>query len=332
MKPNERKACLESQFVGSAQKLLPWLLDVEVTDIFINGLNSFYVERSGVLYQEDPPFGEAAALSELIERILIPIGKRVDASQPYLDGRLQDGSRFHLVLPPAAPGGPHLSIRKWRAAPAAPLESFSEPTTIEWLVRQVGERRNILICGATGSGKTTLLSRLLDEVGENERLILLEETLEIVTKHPHVVRLEARPPTPDGVGGITLRTLVRQSLRMRPDRLIVGESRGAEAFEILQAMNTGHSGSFSTVHASSALDGLKRLESLVLLAGFSLTLRAIREWIGSNIDVVVFLKKSLNYRKISEILLVRGLEGDVYRILPWKLGGKDCCEHLRPAR
>ncbi len=307
---------LAKQFLGKAAALLPLMESASVTDVLVNGLHSLYIERDGALEALDSPFTDRQSLADFIERLCVPIGRRLDASQPYLDGRLADGSRFHVILAPIAVEGPVISIRKRRDASLSPLASFGAPELVAWLGEQVRAGKNILIAGGTGSGKTTLLCRLLDDVPAAERLLILEETLEILPRHPHVVHLEARPPSPDGTGEVTLRSLLRNALRMRPDRIVLGECRGAEAFDMLQAMNTGHAGSLSTIHASSALDALRRLESLTLLAGFALPTHTVREWIGANVQVVVHLERNGAKRRIKEVLSVNGLEGEVYRITP----------------
>lgn len=293
--------------------MVPFLEDSRVTDILINGTEGFYLEIEGVLERRDLAL-QRGDLVELIERLVVPIGKRIDATHPYLDGRLLEGSRFHIVLPPIAPEGPLISIRRWRDGRQCTLSDFGNSSLINFLLGQVTSRRNFLISGGTGSGKTTLLSRLLDSIEEEERIAIIEETMEIQIAHRHQVRLEARTASPDGVGEVSLQVLVRNALRMRPDRLIVGECRGAEAFDMISAMNTGHLGSFTTLHANNAREALKRLESLILLAG--VPLGVARQWVASNIHLVVHLTKEGALRQIAELILVEGLEGDVYRIHP----------------
>ena len=314
----DRAVVLERQLAGASAWLLPFLLDDAVTDILINGVQSLYVERGGQLLPEPSPYREVGALSDLIERLLIPLGKRIDAAHPYVDGRLLDGSRFHVILPPVAVGGPFISIRKLRRPEQGiSVSDFAPAEWATWLIEQVTRRRNILIAGGTGVGKTTLISRLLDHIPESERLAILEESLEIPVRHPHVVRLEARSASPDGKGEVGLRTLVRNTLRMRPDRVILGEVRGDEALELLQIMNTGHAGTLCTLHASGALDALRRLEGLALLAkGAEVPIRTLRDWIGSSVHEVVYLERIRGGRRVGEILSVRGLEGEVYRIVP----------------
>jgi pilus assembly protein CpaF len=306
---------LERQLLGKASSLLPFFRDDTVTDILINGTQSLYVEREGKLTAESNPFPDRESLADLIERLLLPLGRRVDATQPYLDGYLLDGSRFHIILPPLAPQAAHISIRKFRRERVA-LESFGSSEKVEWLRREFRERRNLLIVGGTGAGKTTLLGRLLDEASPGERILCLEESRELQTSHPHTLYLEARAMTPEGKGEVTLRALLRNALRMRPDRIVVGEVRGAEAFDLLLALNTGHRGGLGTLHANSALDGLRRLETLAILAGYLIPLKTVREWIGANIHGVVFVERSGSQREIREAIVVNGLEGENYRITP----------------
>lgn len=311
-----RTEILAKQFMGRSALLLPLMEEEAVTDILINGPNSIFVDRDGILMPETSPFPDRTSLFDFIERLLIPIGKRIDASNPYVEGRSLDGSRFHILLPPIAYTGPYISIRKARNVVLTPLTSFGTAEIVEWVSLQVLEKRNLLIAGGTGCGKTTLLSRLLDLVPPTERIAIVEESLEIRTTHPHAVSLEARAPSPDGKGEVTLRSLIRNALRMRPDRIVVGEARGEEAFDMLQAMNTGHPGSLSTIHANNALEALKRLESLVLLTGFNLPIRAVRHWVCSAIQVVVYLERNGTRRKITEILQLQGMEGEIYRFIP----------------
>lgn len=307
---------LEKQFLGKAAQLLPLMQDQSVTDILINGPKSLFVEKGGRLTAIPSPFEEKQSILDFIERMLIPIGKRVDAASPYVDGRLLDGSRFNILLPPIAVNGPLISIRKNRSYSDVKMDSFSEPEVIEFLKERVKSRKNILIAGGTGTGKTTLLSCLIDLVSPDERIALIEETKEIYATHPHLVSLEARSASPEGKGEVSLRTLVKNALRMRPDRIILGECRGQEAFDMVQAMNTGHAGSMGTIHANGALDGLKRLETLVLLAGFDVPMKAVRSWVASCVDVVVFIERTAEGRKIKEVITVQGMEGEVYRISP----------------
>ncbi|MBI4404028.1 MAG: CpaF family protein [Deltaproteobacteria bacterium] len=304
------------QFIGRSSCLLPYLQDESITDILINGTTSLFIETDGKLEQKPSPFSSDSLLFELMERLLLTAGKRIDATRPYTDGRLADGSRFHIILPPIAIGGPFISIRKWRSFEHCELASFGPTEIVGWLSQQARNKKNILISGGTGSGKTTLLSRLLDCVPEFERIALLEETTEIRARHRHLIQLEARPPSPEGIGEVTLRMLIKNVLRMRPDRIVVGECRGAEAFDMLQAMNCGHGGSLSTIHANSSVDALRRLEALAMLAAASVNARTMREWISTAIGVVVQLTKQDGNRRIAEVITVGGMEGEMIRILP----------------
>lgn len=314
--------CINQQFVGQAKTLLNFLRDEEVTDILINGVQTCFVERRGELEQHPNPFEQHQALFHFIERILVPIGKRIDAAAPYVDGRLLDGSRFNIVMSPLAIEGPLISIRKKKRSELLPVELFGPKEMTDWLIEKLQQKKTFLISGGTGTGKTTLLSSLVSRLSPQERIVLIEEVSELEPQHPHLLHLEARPPNPEGRGEVTLRTLVHTALRIRPDRLIVGECRGAEAFDMLQAMNTGHGGSLGTLHANSALDALRRFESLALLAGLQIPLKVIREWIAAHVFGVIHLERINGKRCISEVLTVSGLEGEVYRVQPrFKLTG-----------
>ncbi len=309
---------LEKQFAGETSCLLPYLKDETITDILINGVHSFYIDQKAGLQPFPTPITTQALLSQLIERMVIPTGKRIDAAHPYLDGKLADGSRFHLILPPIATTGAFISIRKHKlkSERGTLLSRFGPPNAIAILKEMVSKKMNLLIAGATGVGKTTLLCELLHLIPETERILIIEETREIETGHPHTLYLEARPKSPDGMGEVSLKDLIRNALRMRPDRLILGECRGEEVKELLQALNTGHSGSLSTLHANSAHQALRRLETLLLFSSTSLNPIAVKEWIAQSIQGVVFLGKVHEERKIIEIVQVLGTEGDLYRILP----------------
>jgi pilus assembly protein CpaF len=302
----------ETLCLGEAKALLPWFRDPEVTDLFVNGTRSVSVDKGKGLELQRSPF-TAEGLRDFVERLLLPLGRRVDAAQPFLDGRVGEDARFHVLFPPAAEEAPHLSFRLFRRAALAPLSSFGMVTP---LLEGLRAGQNWILCGATGSGKTTLLSRLLDEAAGTQRVLVVEESREIRLEHPHLISLEGRPAGPEGVGEVTLRTLLRQALRMRPDRLVLGECRGEEAFDLIQAMNTGHRGSISTLHANSCRDGLRRLESLVLLGSRGASLSAVREWVAGAVQGVAFLERRGPERRIAELVEVRGLEGEVYRITP----------------
>lgn len=307
---------LAQQFIGKAQSIYTLYNDQDISDILINGCDSLFVERLGVLENFPNPFTKPTEVHDFIERLLVPIGRRVDAAQPYLDGRLTDGGRFHVILPPIASNGPYISIRKQKNPGIIQLSDFGPESAIQPLLQAISARKNILVVGGTGAGKTTLLGRLLDSIAPTERIAIIEETAEIRSSHPHLIFLETRPASAEGIGEVTQRTLVKNVLRMRPDRLVIGECRGEEAFDMLQALNTGHAGSLGTIHANGPLDALNRLESLVLLTGYDLTPRVIRVWIAASIDFVVFLERNHGHRSIREILEITGLEGDLYRFLP----------------
>lgn len=302
----------ESLLLGEAKALVPWFSDPKVTDVFINGTSSFFVERGAGLERHPSVFTEPG-LRDFVERLVLPLGRRVDAAQPFLDGRVGDLGRFHAIFPPAVRSAPHLSFRIFRKSDKAQLASFGPTSYLEEGLRA---GQNWILCGATGTGKTTLLCRLLDESPPEERIVVVEESREIQLDHPHVVTLEGRPVGPEGVGEISLRTLLRQALRMGPDRLVLGECRGEEAFDLIQAMNTGHRGSISTLHANSCRDALRRLESLVLLGSRGATLPAVREWVAGAVQGIAYLERRAGVRRITEVLEVRGLEGEVYRITP----------------
>lgn len=304
---------LEQQLVGPSAALLPVFQDPAITDILINGLVGLFVEKEGILEELSSPFQNETQLFHFVERLLVGSGKQLDASIPSLDGKCADGSRFNIMLPPLVYPGPLISIRKKKCAGMVSLESFGDEKTINWIIESLREKKNLLISGATGSGKTTLLSSLISEVHPRERIVLIEEVSEINPRHHHVIHLEARTSNADGKGAIGIGALLRSALRIRPDRIIIGECRGPEAFDMLQAMNTGHQGSWGTIHANSARDALRRFESLALLSGVAIPIRVVREWIASNIHGVIHLTKKENKRCISSILTLNGLEGDIYR-------------------
>lgn len=307
---------VEQQMVGEAHCLLPLLKDTEITDILINGLSSLYLEKKGKLIRSLNPFTTESSIYAFIERLLVPIGKPLDAAAPYLDGRLLDGSRFNIVLPPLANPGPLISIRKQRKDETILISSFGSVEVVRWIVEKIKSQKTFLISGGTGVGKTTFVASLIGEILNHERVVVLEEVMEINPPHPHLIHLEARTANAEGKGEVTVGALLRSALRMRPDRLIVGECRGPEAFEMLQAMNTGHGGSLGTIHANSAQDALRKFESLVMLGGPAVPLKVIREWIARHVFGVIQLEKNKGNRCISEVLTVAGLEGDIYRIQP----------------
>jgi pilus assembly protein CpaF len=271
--------------------LEPLLRDASVDEVMVNGAGAVWVERGGRLEPTDVRFGSAADLRDVIERILAPLGRRVDEAEPLCDARLPDGSRVNVVIPPLAPDGPIVTVRRFRARGLSADDLVAagtwEPPLRDLLARSVRARLSVLISGGTGSGKTTTLNALSSFVPTDERIVTIEDTLELRLRQPHVVRLEARPPSVEGRGEVTIRRLVRNALRMRPDRIVVGEVRGGEALDMLAAMTTGHDGSLSTVHAGSPEEALRRLETLALMAGVGLPHAAIREQVADAIDLVV---------------------------------------------
>jgi pilus assembly protein CpaF len=271
--------------------LEPLLRDASVDEVMVNGAGVVWVERGGRLELTDVRFSSAAELRDVIERILAPLGRRVDEAEPLCDARLPDGSRVNVVIPPLAPDGPIVTVRRFRARGLSADDLVAagtwEPPLRDLLARAVRARLSVLISGGTGSGKTTTLNALSSFVPSDERTVTIEDTLELRLRQPHVVRLEARPPSVEGRGEVTIRRLVRNALRMRPDRIVVGEVRGGEALDMLAAMTTGHDGSLSTVHAGSPEEALRRLETLALMAGVGLPHAAIREQVADAIDLVV---------------------------------------------
>ncbi|MGE5306525.1 MAG: CpaF family protein [Alphaproteobacteria bacterium] len=288
--------------------------DPEVSDILVNTPHYVYVERYGKLEKTDVRFRDDAHLMQIIERIVTRVGRRVDESSPMVDARLADGSRVNAIIPPLALDGPILSIRRFGAERLTvnDLIQFNSlpPQIAEVAAACVKSRLNILVSGGTGAGKTTLLNCLSNYIPENERIVTIEDSAELKLQQEHVVRLETRPPNIEGQGSVTQRELVRNALRMRPDRIVVGEVRGGEALDMMQAMNTGHDGSISTIHANSARDALSRLETMMLMAGISLPERALREQVASALDVIVQLSRlSDGSRKLVEFTEVTGMEG-----------------------
>jgi pilus assembly protein CpaF len=288
--------------------------DPEISDILVNTHNQVYVERYGKLERTDVRFRDDAHLMQIIERIVTRVGRRVDESSPMVDARLADGSRVNAIIPPLALDGPILSIRRFGTERLTinDLIQFNSvpPQIAEVAAACVKSRLNILVSGGTGAGKTTLLNCLSNYIPENERVVTIEDSAELKVQQEHVVRLETRPPNIEGQGMVTQRDLVRNALRMRPDRIVVGEVRGGEALDMMQAMNTGHDGSLSTIHANSARDALSRLETMMLMAGIALPERALREQIASAIDVIVQLSRlSDGSRKLIEFTEVTGMEG-----------------------
>ena len=308
---------LEEDVFNEAMRLGPLedlLADDSVSEIMVNGPDKVYIERRGKIELSDCQFTDDASVLSVIERIVAPLGRRIDESQPYVDARLADGSRVNAIIAPLALSGPTITIRKF-AKNALTAEDFIRFGTwthnaAEFMKLCVMLRKNVIVAGGTGSGKTTLLNLLSGYIPHNERIITVEDAAELRLQQPHVVRLEARPPNIEGKGAVTIRDLVKNCLRMRPDRIIVGECRGGEALDMLQAMNTGHDGSLTTVHANSPRDVISRLETMVLMSGMELPSKAIREQIASAVDVVIHESRlSDGSRKVVAITEVTGLEG-----------------------
>jgi pilus assembly protein CpaF len=296
--------------------LEPLLLDATISDILVNTHRQVYVERRGQLELTDTHFANEAHLRKIIDRIVSRVGRRVDESSPMVDARLPDGSRVNAIIPPLAIDGSLLSIRRFSVKPLKmnDLVGYKSltPEMAEIIAGLVKGKCSILISGGTGSGKTTLLNIMSGFIPASERIITIEDAAELQLQQPHVVRLETRPPNVEGKGEISQRALVRNSLRMRPDRVIIGEVRGAEALDMLQAMNTGHEGSMATVHANTARDALGRVENMVNMAGLNLPIKAVRQQISSAIWVVIqALRLTDGKRKVTSIQEITGMEGDI---------------------
>lgn len=305
--------------VAGLGPISPLLRDPEVDDIIVNGPRNIYVERSGKLERIDTRFRDDAHLMNIIQRIVGPIGRRIDEANPYVDARLPDRSRINIVIPPVALDGPTVSIRKARAD-AFEMRDFIERQVLseemaEFLAAAVRSRLNVLISGGTGAGKSTLLNVLSGYIGHDERLVTIEDAAELQLRQEHVVRLETRPANQQGTREITARHLVQNALRMRPDRIILGEVRGAEAVEMLQAMSTGHDGSMSTIHGNAPRDALSRLELLIGFAGLQQEVRTIRRFIASSINLMVHVQRMADgSRKVVSIAEVTGVEGENYSL------------------
>jgi pilus assembly protein CpaF len=294
----------------------PFLADETITEIMVNGPKNIYIERRGKIERTPAQFESNDHVMRIIDRIVAPLGRRIDEAQPYVDARLPDGSRVNAVIPPIALVGPTITIRKFFKIPLTveQLIQFGSitPEAIEFLKACVQSRLNMLVSGGTGSGKTTFLNVLSGYIPDDERIVTIENAAELQLRQEHVVTLESRPPNIEGRGEVSIRDLVINSLRMRPDRIIVGECRGSEALDMLQAMNTGHDGSLTTLHANSPRDALARMETMVLMAGMELPHRAIREQISSAIDVIVQQERLRDgSRRVVSVSEVQGMEGEV---------------------
>jgi pilus assembly protein CpaF len=293
------------------------LADPAVEEVMVNGHDRVYVERAGRIERTEVTYESDQALRDAIERILTPLGRRVDELSPMADARLEDGSRVHVVIPPLAVDGPCLSIRRFTAVRPDPEQLVELGTLTPQLRDELGAavaaRRSLLISGGTGSGKTTLLNALSAFIGADERVITIEDAAELRLRQPHVVRLESRPPNVEDRGLVTIRDLLRNALRMRPDRVVIGEVRGPEALDLLMALNTGHEGALSTVHANSPEDALRRIETLALMAGVGLPHEAIREQLGRGFDLVIHLARlgdgSRRVVEVAEVVRAAGSVG-----------------------
>ena len=309
----------------------PLVKDTTTSDILVNTHGTVYVERNGRLELTEVRFKDDRHLMRIIDKIVSSVGRRVDESTPMMDARLKDGSRVNVIVPPLAVDGPILSIRKFatiRPSVEALIEIGSiTPEIAELLEAIIQAGLNVLISGGTGSGKTTLLNAASRFIPDTERIITIEDAAELQLQQPHVVRLETRPPNLEGKGEIAQRDLLRNSLRMRPDRIILGECRGSEAFDMLQAMNTGHDGSLTTIHANSCRDALSRLEQMIAMAGFDIPIRSMRAQIASALDVIIQLERMSDGRRyLVSLEEITGMEGDIItmqEIFQFKRTGMD---------
>jgi pilus assembly protein CpaF len=292
------------------------ILDDTISEVMVNGARQVWIERGGKLYLTDITFADADHVVRIIHRIVAPLGRRCDESSPMVDARLPDGSRVNAIIPPLSLVGPVITIRKFRRAPLTPMDllqnSTVTPESLQFLRACVQGRLNIIVAGGTGAGKTTLLNVLSSYISPRERIVTIEDAAELRLQQSHIITLETRPTNIEGRGEVTVRDLFRNALRMRPDRLVIGECRGPEALDMLQSMNTGHDGSMTTVHSNGPRDALARVETMVLMSGADLPLRAIRDQIASAIDLVVYVERLQDgSRKITQITEVRGLEAEV---------------------
>jgi len=292
------------------------LADDNVSEVMVNGAKQVWVEREGKLHLTDITFSDEDHVLRVIQRIVAPLGRRCDESSPMVDARLPDGSRVNAIIPPLSLVGPTLTIRKFRKVPYGPMELLKNGTltaeALQFLAASVKGRMNVVVAGGSGAGKTTFLNTLSNFISERERIVTIEDAAELQLQQLHVLTLESRPPNAEGRGEVAIRDLFRNALRMRPDRVIIGECRGPEALDMLQAMNTGHDGSLTTIHANGPRDALSRIETMVLMGGADLPLRAIREQIVAAIDLVVFVERMQDgARRVTQVSEVRGLEGDI---------------------
>jgi pilus assembly protein CpaF len=306
---------IEDEIMGLGP-LEPLLADKTISDILVNGAKSVYIERRGKLVKTDVTFRDDAHLLNTIDRIVSAVGRRIDESSPMVDARLKDGSRVNAIIPPLAIDGPSMSIRRF----AVELLSIDDLVNLGTITPEVAKvlqvivkaRLNILISGGTGAGKTTMLNIMSGFIPHDERIVTIEDSAELQLQQPHVVRLETRPPNIEGRGEVSSRDLVRNSLRMRPERIIVGEVRGGEALDMLQAMNTGHDGSLTTVHANTPRDALSRIENMVSMTGIAFPIKALRAQIASAIDVVIQVSRMEDgSRRLTSLQEVNGMEGDI---------------------
>ena len=317
IKDRKERQRIVKEVVDEALGLGPledFLADDRVSEIMVNRVDQIYVELNGKLIETDASFTDDAQLLAVIERIVAPIGRRIDEKSPMVDARLRDGSRVNAIIPPLALDGPSVTIRKFSKEPlqVKDLVAFGSMTAeiADFLRACVEARLNVLISGGTGSGKTTLLNVLSSFIPPDDRIVTVEDSAELQLNQPHVVRLESRPANIEGVGEVNIRDLVKNCLRMRPDRIVVGECRGSEALDMLQAMNTGHDGSLTTIHSNSPRDCIARLETLVMFAGLDLPSRAIREQVASAVNLIVQQSRlSDGSRRIMQISEVTGMEG-----------------------
>jgi pilus assembly protein CpaF len=296
--------------------LEPLLQDPGINDILVNGHKLIYVERAGILEETNIRFKDDAHLMHIIEKIVSAVGRRVDESSPMVDARLEDGSRINAIIPPLAVDGPHLSIRRFGHIPIAEQDLLGSqtitPPILELLKGAVKSRLNIVISGGTGAGKTTLLNVLSSYISEKERIVTIEDSAELQLKQRHVVRLECRPANIEGSGAVKQRQLVINSLRMRPDRIVVGEVRGEEALDMLQAMNTGHDGSLTTIHANSPRDAIARMETMAMMANLNLPEKAVRRQIASAITIVIQVSRfNDGTRRVTHLSEITGMEEDI---------------------